>query len=85
MTELIAFDIYQTERMVFEGNRHTVNFTKRKDGEEYALVAVNDATGKSWRCSYSAEAAADFRNLQATDLANKVYELRRIDIARGAI
>ncbi len=83
MTQLIAFEIYRTEVIFFNGNRFTVSFSKRKDAEECALFAVNDDGTKRWSCFYSAETAADFATSTGQRLEDEVYQILRGDIDRG--
>jgi len=85
MTQLIAFEIYRTEVLVFNGERFTVSFSKRKDTEEFALFAVNDERTKSWRGFYSPETAADFVASTGQQLEDEVYKVLRGDIERGHV
>jgi hypothetical protein len=85
MSSIIAFEIYRTEALTFNGERFTVSFTKRKDGEEYALFAVNDARTKSWRGFYSVETAADFKASTGQQLEDEVYKVLKGDVERGHV
>ena len=85
MTELIAFDIYRTEALTLNADKYVVRFGKRKDREEYALFANNEAGTKSWRCFYSPEVAADFKRSTGKELETEVYSVLKDDIERGII
>lgn len=85
MTQLIAFDIYRTELIVFNGECFTVNFSKRKDAEEFALFAVNDDRTKRWKGFYSAETAADFAVSTGQRLEDEVYRVLMGDIESGHV
>ncbi len=85
MTQLIAFEIYRTEVIVFNEDRFTVSFSKRKDGEEFALFAVNDDRTKRWSGFYSAETAADFAMSTGQRLEDEVYQVLRGDLERGHV
>lgn len=85
MTELIAFDIYRTEALTLNADKYVVRFAKRKDREEYALFANNEAGTKSWRCFYSPEVAADFKRSTGKELETEVYSVLKDDIERGII
>jgi hypothetical protein len=83
MSEIIAFEIYRTEVFAFNEERFTIQFAKRKDAEEYALFAVNDAKTKSWKGFYSPETAADFLVSTGQHLEDEVFRVLRGDIERG--
>lgn len=85
MSEIIAFETYRTENITINGESFTVHFTKRKDGEEYALFAVNDDRTKNWRGFYSAETAVDFTRSTGRRLEEEVYSVLKGDIERGHI
>ncbi|OGB53982.1 MAG: hypothetical protein A2503_08815 [Burkholderiales bacterium RIFOXYD12_FULL_59_19] len=85
MTDVIAFDIYRTETLTLNADKYVVRFAKRKDGEEYALFAVNETGTKSWRCFYSPEVAADFKRSTGKALETGVYSVLKHDIERGII
>jgi hypothetical protein len=85
MTQLIAFEIYRTEVLVLNGERFTVRFSKRKDAEEFALFAVNDAGTKSCNGFYSPETAADFMASTGQRLEDEVYKVLKGDIERGHV
>lgn len=85
MSEIIAFEIYRTENISINGDAFTVRFAKRKDGEEYALFAVNENKTKSWRGFYSPETAADFKHSTGRQLEEEVYAVLKGDIERGHI
>lgn len=75
MTEIIAMTIYRTETLVVDGQPCIVRFQKRKDGDEYILLATNETTGKSRRASYTKETAADFERQHGADLEAAVQEI----------
>jgi len=85
MSVMIAFEIYRTEVFTFNGEQFTVQFTKRKDGEEYALFAVNDLGTKSWRGFYSPETAADFLESSGQKLEEEVYSVLKGDVECGGV
>lgn len=85
MSSLISFNVYRTESLTLNGESFTVSFTKRTDGEEYALFAVNDARTKSWRGFYSSEIAADFKHSTGQKLEDEVYKVLRGDLERGLV
>lgn len=85
MSKLIAFQIYRTERITINGELFTINFMKKKDGEEYKLIAINDDKTKQLHGSYSAETADDFLNITGRRLEEEVYSILKADIERGHI
>lgn len=85
MSEIIAFENYRSEKITINGESFTVHFSKRKDGEEYALHAVNDDGTKNWRGFYSAETAADFTRSTGQKLGEGVYSVLQDDIDRGNV
>jgi len=84
MSELYAYSIYRTETIEFKGEAFTVNFMKRKDGEEYKLIAVNDEGTKRFSGEYSRETADAFENINGSDLADEVYVVLRARIESNA-
>jgi hypothetical protein len=85
MTELIAFEIYRTEKLTLNADKYIVRFTRRKNGEEYALFADNETATKSWRCFYTPEVAVDFERSTGETLEAEVYSVLRGDIERGIV
>lgn len=83
MSEIIAFEIYRSEEISINGETFRVNFSKRKDAEEYALFAVSSDRTKSWRGFYSAETAADFERSHGETLEKEMYAVLRGDIESG--
>jgi hypothetical protein len=72
MSKLIAFQIYRTEQIVINGELFTVNFTKKKDGEEYRPIAINDDKTKQLCGSYSVETANDSLHITGRKLEEEV-------------
>ncbi len=85
MTSLISFSIYRTESVTLKGEKFTVCFSKRTDGEEYALFAVNDSGTKNWRAFYSSDVASDFAASTDGKLEDEVYKVLKSDIEHGLI
>ena len=85
MTDLISFHIYRTESIKLKDEQFTVYFSKRTDGEEYALFAVNDSKSKSWRAFYTPEVASDFKQSTGQKLEEEVYKVLQSDIESGII
>ena len=75
MTELIAFDIERSEELTLNGRSCVVHFHKRRDGEEYRLIAIDHESGKQESCSYSEETAAYFKALHGAELADEVARM----------
>lgn len=82
---LIAFETYRTETLQIKGETFTVTFTKRKDGEEYAVFAVNDSGSKRWRAFYTSETADDFNTSTGQQLADEVLKVLQSDVSNGLI
>ena len=85
MTDLISFHIYRTESIELKGEHFTAYFSKRTDGEEYALFAVNHSKSKSWRAFYTSEIASDFEQATGQKLEEEVYKVLQSDIESGAL
>lgn len=83
MTDLIAFDIYRTELLKIKDKTYEVNFTKRKNSEEYNLIAINPNNQKQFHASYSVEIADDFKKSTGDNLAEVVYQILKNDIERA--
>lgn len=80
MTELTSLHIERTETIDFGESVYTLHFCKSSDAETYELIAINDATKKVCRVSYSLETAADFRTLNGERLEKKVHEILENEI-----
>lgn len=85
MTELISFHIYRTESVKLVGENFNVYFSKRTDGEEYALFAVNESKSKRWRAFYTPEVAYDFEHATGEKLEEDVFKILKSDIESGLI
>lgn len=85
MTDIIAFEIYRTENMTINGECIRVNFTQRKDLDEYALFAVNGSGTKRWSGFYSAATATEFTHCTGLEMEEEVYSILRIDIEQGLV
>lgn len=79
MAEIIAFEIYQTKALTLMGDEFMVHFTKRKDGEEYALFAVNSSKTQNWQRFYSPKTAAYLNSCTRQMLESKVESIIRGD------
>ena len=75
MSDLLAFNIYRTEKLNLTGELFTINFTRRNDGQEFAIHALNQSGSKNLRVSFTKETADDFSILQGDDLATEVYKV----------
>lgn len=85
MTDLISFHKYRTESIELKGEHFTVYFSKRTDGDEYALFAVNDSKSKSWRAFYTPEVASDFEQATGQKLEEEVSRVLQSDIESGTL
>lgn len=76
MSELMAFDLFRTEPLDVDGEKYTVHFSKRRDGEETKISAVHDHdTNKSVAIHFSTEAAPDFYSTTGRPLSDEVVAL----------
>lgn len=76
MSELIAFDVFRTEKLDVDGETYTVYFSKRRDGEETKISAIPDqGNNKGVVIHFSMEGASDFYAARGHPLSDEVVEL----------
>ncbi len=79
MNEMVT---YKTEVLEFNGERYTVLFRARMDGEFYDLLATNELKTKKYIGTYSKEVADDFKNTTRKSLENIVFQLLKDEIVK---
>ncbi len=79
MNEMVP---YKTEVLEFNGERYTVLFRARMDGEFYDLLATNELKTKKYIGTYSKEVADDFRNITGENLENKVFQILKDELGK---
>jgi hypothetical protein len=77
MNEMVT---YKTEVLEFNGERYTVQFRVRMDGEFYDLLATNELTKKESIGTYSKEVADDFKNITGESLENEVFQILKDEL-----
>lgn len=82
MTQLIPFEIYRKEVLILNGQEYTVSFSRRFDGEEHQIFAVNFEGNRSIRGSFSTEMADDFTHYTGNDLQKAVYNILKDELDR---
>lgn len=80
MSDLLAFSIYRTERLNFNGEVFTIYFTEHKDGQEFAVKALNQSGTKNLKGSFTKETAIHFSKLGGDDLATEVYKILKSEL-----
>lgn len=81
MSELIAFDIFRTELLDVDGEKHTVYFSKRRDGAEIKISAISEQhKNKRIAIHFLTEVASNFYATRAYPLSDEAVALLAVEV-----